>query len=147
MWQSLLKADQWHRWFPQGFRIVAGCKIYPASRRKDRRYSWDPIIFWGTRTRLRDQLPLDWHVADCSGNDDCGPSGNPHPCPRPLSQVLHICQAVRANSVCDPFMGSGTTGVACIRAGKRFIGIERDPQYFAFACQRIARAYHSISTK
>lgn len=47
----------------------------------------------------------------------------------------------RANVVLDPFMGSGTTGVACAKAGRRFIGIEIDPQHFETACRRIAAAY------
>lgn len=42
--------------------------------------------------------------------------------------------------VLDPFMGSGTTGVAAAKRGRRFIGIERDPKYFEIACQRIAQA-------
>ena len=43
--------------------------------------------------------------------------------------------------VIDPFMGSGTTGVACARTGRAFIGIERDREYFDITCQRIERAY------
>jgi len=43
-------------------------------------------------------------------------------------------------TVCDPFMGSGTTGVACVNLGKQFTGIERDRKYFDIACERIARA-------
>ena len=42
--------------------------------------------------------------------------------------------------VCDPFAGSGTTGVACIRLGRRFIGWERDPKYFAVAVKRLTAA-------
>ena len=38
-----------------------------------------------------------------------------------------------ATNILDPFMGSGTTGVACIRTGRRFIGVEIDPTYFAIA--------------
>jgi len=45
----------------------------------------------------------------------------------------------------DPFMGSGTTGVAAIMAGKRFIGIEQDEVYFDYACKRIERAWKSVS--
>ena len=41
----------------------------------------------------------------------------------------------------DPFMGSGTTGVACARLGRRFIGIEIDPGYFDLACRRVEEAY------
>ena len=43
--------------------------------------------------------------------------------------------------VCDPFMGAGTTGIACIELGRKFIGIEIDPGYFDIACERIAAAY------
>jgi site-specific DNA-methyltransferase (adenine-specific) len=42
--------------------------------------------------------------------------------------------------ICDPFMGSGTTGVAAVMAGRRFIGIERDPKYFDIAVKRITDA-------
>lgn len=44
-------------------------------------------------------------------------------------------------TVCDPFMGSGTTGVACVKRGLTFTGIERDERYFEVACKRIAAAY------
>ena len=46
----------------------------------------------------------------------------------------------RAGVVLDPFMGSGTTGVACAKLGRRFIGIEIDRQYFDIACERIEAA-------
>lgn len=44
-------------------------------------------------------------------------------------------------TVLDPFMGSGTTGVACVNLGRKFIGIEIDPDYFEIACRRIEEAY------
>jgi site-specific DNA-methyltransferase (adenine-specific)/modification methylase len=44
----------------------------------------------------------------------------------------------------DPFMGSGTTGVAYARLGRRFIGIEIEPKYFDIACKRIAREYEQL---
>lgn len=46
-----------------------------------------------------------------------------------------------ARLIADPFMGSGTTGVACARAGLRFIGVEREPRHFDTACRRIEEAY------
>jgi DNA methylase len=58
----------------------------------------------------RAQIHIDWLVGWCS--DD-------------------------GQAVCDPFMGSGTTGVACIKLGRPFIGIEIDPRYFDLACRRI----------
>ena len=43
--------------------------------------------------------------------------------------------------ILDPFMGSGTTGVACVRTGRKFIGIEKEPKYFEIACKRIQAEY------
>lgn len=45
-----------------------------------------------------------------------------------------------AHSILDPFMGSGTTGVAAVQMGRKFIGIEREPKYFDIACKRIEDA-------
>ena len=44
-------------------------------------------------------------------------------------------------NILDPFMGSGTTGVAAIQMGRSFIGIEREPKYFDIACSRIEQAH------
>lgn len=44
------------------------------------------------------------------------------------------------DTILDPFMGSGTTGVACAKMGRSFIGIEKDPRYFDAACERITKA-------
>ena len=46
----------------------------------------------------------------------------------------------KAQTVLDPFMGSGTTGVACMNLGRKFIGIEIEPKYFDIACERIENA-------
>jgi site-specific DNA-methyltransferase (adenine-specific)/modification methylase len=51
-----------------------------------------------------------------------------------------IEQAGNPNIILDPFMGSGTTGVAAIQMGRKFIGIEREPKYFEIACKRIEQA-------
>lgn len=47
---------------------------------------------------------------------------------------------VELETILDPFMGSGTTGVACMNLGRSFIGIEREPKYFDIACRRIEDA-------
>ncbi len=64
-----------------------------------------------------------------------------HPTQKPL-RVMEWCLSFvpDARTVCDPFMGSGTTGVACARMGLHFTGIERERKYFDIACERIARA-------
>ena len=67
--------------------------------------------------------------------------GAVHPTQKPV-QVMTWCIgfADDAQTVLDPFMGSGTTGVACAQLGKAFTGIERERKYFDIACERIARA-------
>jgi DNA modification methylase len=65
-----------------------------------------------------------------------------HPTQKPLPIITWcIHQAPKdVQTVLDPFMGSGTTGVACAQLGKAFTGIERERRYFDIACERIARA-------
>ena len=63
-----------------------------------------------------------------------------HPTQKPIAVVAGlICPEF--DSILDPFMGTGTTGVAAVRLGRSFIGIERDPDYFDIACERIRKAY------
>ncbi len=63
-----------------------------------------------------------------------------HPSEKPLRLMELTLQVVKASGVVlDPFMGSGTTGVACVRMGLHFTGIERERKYFDIACERIAR--------
>ncbi len=65
---------------------------------------------------------------------------NPHPTVKPLSVMRWLCRLVSVPGgalVLDPFMGSGTTGVAALLEGQRFIGIEREPQYHEIAAARI----------
>jgi site-specific DNA-methyltransferase (adenine-specific) len=66
-----------------------------------------------------------------------------HPTQKPVSLMEWCLDKARVSigaTVLDPFMGSGTTGVACVRTGRRFIGVEIDPGYFAIAQRRIAEA-------
>lgn len=64
-----------------------------------------------------------------------------HPTPKPekLMGMLVNDFTEENETVLDPFMGSGTTGIACLRTGRNFIGIEIDPKHYATACERMAR--------
>lgn len=66
-----------------------------------------------------------------------------HPTQKPLSLIKELIELFsnKDSLVLDPFMGGGTTGVACAKLGRKFIGIEIDPQYFGIACKRIENAY------
>lgn len=63
-----------------------------------------------------------------------------HPTQKPLALMEWCFKWVSGQLVLDPFMGSGTTGVACINLGRSFIGIERERKYFEIACERITAA-------
>lgn len=68
--------------------------------------------------------------------------GAEHPTQKPVKLMQWtLAQVGNPALVLDPFMGSGTTGVACMRVGAAFIGIEREPTYFDIACRRIEAAY------
>jgi DNA modification methylase len=68
--------------------------------------------------------------------------GKEHPTQKPVMLMAWCLDFIEgAKTILDPFMGSGTTGVACFNKGRSFIGIERDPAYFDIACRRIAEAY------
>ena len=67
---------------------------------------------------------------------------NGHPCSRAqphFDWLVNWCSDP-ADVVCDPFMGSGTTGVACVKLGRPFIGVEIEPRWFDLACSRIEAA-------
>ena len=65
-----------------------------------------------------------------------------HPTQKPLPLMTWCIEHCKNNpaTILDPFMGSGTTGVAAIQLGRSFIGIEREPKYFDIACKRIEQA-------
>jgi site-specific DNA-methyltransferase (adenine-specific)/modification methylase len=65
-----------------------------------------------------------------------------HPTQKPvvvMAWAMEKAKIAIGATVLDPYMGSGTTGIACIRTGRKFIGIERDPKHFETACNRIRR--------
>jgi site-specific DNA-methyltransferase (adenine-specific)/modification methylase len=65
-----------------------------------------------------------------------------HPTQKPvvvMAWAMEQCKVPAGATVLDPYMGSGTTGIACLRMGMNFVGIEKDPEHFATACSRLER--------
>lgn len=79
---------------------------------------------WGSRAV--------WNIPSVRANDD-------HPAKFPDELASRMVTLWGGDVVCDPFMGSGTTGIACIRSGRKFIGIEKDAKYFEIAKERIRK--------
>jgi len=99
--------------------------------------SFSPVALYGTAPRLnKGSRPSAISSSEAAEKHD-------HPCPKPLGWMKWIVGHASSvgEVVLDPFMGSGTTGVACSRSGRRFIGIEIDEGYFDIACERIRKAY------
>jgi site-specific DNA-methyltransferase (adenine-specific) len=148
VFQAMLNARRFGDWFPRNWRIYAAAKNFVQIRPIAMQYAFDPVVCWWTdgegRPWSAGTNSRDFYVADTAsqvcnkGNLEKG-----HPCPRPLDQMLVLVAqwARHESTILDPFMGSGTTGVACAQLGRKFIGIEREPKYFDIACRRIEQAY------
>jgi len=102
--------------------------------------NWEPLLVYG-KTRAGQVLDV---FRACITPDE---SLAGHPCPKPLGWGIGAVERIskKRDTVCDPFTGSGTTGVACVRLGRRFIGIELERKYFDIACARIQRAFDDQS--
>lgn len=85
--------------------------------------------------RKHDMAMTVWRIPPVAGDKD-------HPCPFPLEIPTRCIESSCPieGTVLDPFCGSGTTGIACIKSNRRFIGIEIDEHYAAIAAKRLARA-------
>jgi len=72
-----------------------------------------------------------------------------HPCPKPISWMVWLVSLVSRDNetVLDPFAGSGTTGVACVQTGRKFLGFEIDQEYCRIANERIAAASKGVTLK
>jgi len=113
--------------------IIAWHKGSPGHASKVGFNDWEPHVSWGRPTR-----PMHDHFSTICGFDDNG-----HPCPKPIEYSMWLVKraAEPLQTILDPFMGSGTTGVACAKLGRKFIGIELEQKYFDIACERIQKAY------
>jgi DNA modification methylase len=100
-----------------------------------------PILYYGKDPYLEHRQGSRASSCGQTYPNDANESG--HPCAKPLKQMMWWVNRAtwETDIVLDPFMGSGTTGVACVKMNRSFIGIELDPDYFEIACQRIRDAY------
>lgn len=119
-----------------------GCFFSPAGTGMGR---WgftcmQPILYYGDDPFLRFRLGSRANSSGQTYPNDANEQA--HPCAKPIrmTQWLVSRASLEGMTVLDPFMGSGTTGVACVRTGRRFIGIEIDPTYFDIAVKRIREA-------
>lgn len=110
-------------------------------------YFWDKVVRNGLMVRIAEG-EFAWHKNGTkprafrhlwSGAYRDSESGvrSLHPTQKPLALMEWCLGMVAGHTILDPFMGSGTTGVACVRTGRKFIGIEKEERYFKIAVKRI----------
>jgi DNA modification methylase len=93
------------------------------------------LIGYGKKTNVAPGSPSAGNVirASRTGNEN-------HPTEKPVDLLESLIKVSPGETILDPFMGSGTTGVAAVKLGRKFIGIEIEPKYFDIACKRIQAA-------
>ena len=116
-----------------------GCIYFPAGAGMSK---WgftcfQPILFYG-----KDPDPPTRKRANSTSSTEQSEK-NGHPCPKPAKLMLWLVDRASrwGDVVLDPFMGSGSTAVACVNLGRKFVGIERERKYFDIAVRRIEQAY------
>jgi len=135
--------------------IAFGANYYPEQLpHRGRWICWDKRIVEKSDRMLGSPFELAW-INKTSGfnrmyrvmhggivNADGHNAKRVHPTQKPVTLIkrLILDYTKPGDTILDPFMGSGTTGVACIKTGRNFIGIERDENYHAIATKRIAEA-------
>ncbi len=100
---------------------------------------WQPILCYGADPILKSGRGSRPDIIQHTESSE----KNGHPCPKPKKFMRRLVERVslKHEIILDPFMGSGMTGVACVKLGRKFIGIEIESKYFDIACKQIEDAY------
>ena len=124
----LLPPGQWLVW-------DKACGAGPHSSFADTEFAWT------TRKTPRSIFHHMWMGLLRAGEDSTNTSKRAHPSQKPVELMLWCIETARiglGKTILDPYMGSGSTGVAAVRTGRKFIGVEIDREYFDIACKRIS---------
>ena len=107
-------------------------------------YTWrhqHELIAWGECENAERVPTGDGDIIACRGVLQ---KDRKHPAEKPSKLIKRLIEKHEHDTILDPFMGSGTTGVACHQTGRNFIGIEIDENYYNIACKRIAKAQQQM---
>lgn len=145
IWQTQKYFKYFWQWFGADIHIYIGAKNFVQLRKTPINYAYDPVVMFYKQggAALRPAKPkrnVDFFVANTAAI-----VSNPkriernHPYPRPLDLTTQIVDnfTLPDGSVFDPFMGSGTTGVACQETGRKFYGIELERVYYDLSKKRL----------
>ena len=138
-------------WLHYRDAILWGANHYAARLPHGRWLAWDKLAgmkefdsfsdveFAWRKGRGKDRIFSHLWKGICKDSEKAQGKERWHPTQKPV-ELMKWCIAMTEGDVLDPFMGSGTTGVAAIQMGRRFIGVEIEPRYFDIACKRIEEA-------
>lgn len=130
-------AGVWHAYFGGNYFEVSPSSCWLVWDKMNTGNFADCELVWTNWPGAVRRLQWRWNGMIRQGGED-----RYHPTQKPLEVmkwVIKLCP--KSKTILDPFMGSGTTGVAAIQLGRTFTGIEREPKYFDIACKRIEQAY------
>lgn len=123
-------ANVWQ--YPQTSWIIGWAK--PGSTRRNGTGGfnhWEPVLMYGNRKVMVDYI----YLPDCVNHSE---SNVGHPCPKPLNLYKWLVDKIgNGGVVYDPFLGSGTTAIACEKLGRKWIGSEINPDYVKIAERRL----------
>lgn len=135
----LFGADHYKTRLPEGGRMMVwdkSCGQGPAVSFVDAEFMWT------NRKNARCIYRHFWIGATRSGEDSSARSKRTHPSQKPVELMMWCIETARigiGKTILDPYMGSGSTGVAALRNGRKFIGVEIDMEYFDIACARLEK--------
>lgn len=145
IWQAQMYFRYFWQWYGQNIHIYCAAKNFVQLRKTPINFGYDPVVMF-----YKDGAPplypknqdrsVDFFVSNTAGViSNVKNIEKKHPCPRPLDQVATIIKNFACENalVLDPFLGSGTTAVACLDTGRRFFGIEKEKEYVMIAHERI----------
>ena len=131
------RLEWWYKNFPPDW-LMCWYKGSPGHSAYIGFNDWEPHLVWGkNNTTMHDYIAV-------TNTEKMG--NYRHPCPKPIKWAKWIISrsTEKDNIILDPFMGSGTTGVACKELGRKFIGIEIDENYYNIAKKRIFNTQKSM---
>lgn len=139
----LFGADHYKQHLPEGGRFYCwdkSCGQGPADNMMDAEFAWSNIK--NARCIFRHM----WKGCLRAGEGCSSKMTRTHPSQKPVELMMWCLDTIRIGidkTILDPYMGVGSTGVACLRTGRRFIGIEIDPEYCDIAADRLQKEWQS----
>jgi DNA modification methylase len=136
VFQAAKKCRDWHKTFPREYRLIACPKTFvQIFKVSGPTWATDYALLWSVGKPCQKGKGRDWKISDTANMR----FDRRHPCARPLTQMNYLVENLSETGaiILDPFMGSGTAGIACRQLGRNFIGIEIEEKYVKIAIDRL----------